>query len=525
MDILRLNIEKTEPDALSESEIRFQAALLAALAAVSVSLILRFTLNAPLLPELLVQYIFAIVPIWVVEIAVGLLGPFAKHLAFLGCVILYLIALTAASLGLFRYFAQQGGAITGSYVIAIFSFAIWAVTMLILIPVMGGGLFARYLPQGALYSSASFLLAHVVYGLSLALIPRWYKDRPDLERTSNTWLNRRRVVRAIGFAVLAVGVYDIAKSLFGSWLLKGTGRVRGGDGIFPNIDGLALEVTPTPDFYEVSKNPFDPIVDTERWRLEITGMVESPLSLTYDDIRSMPSVEQYATLACIDNPVGGNLIGNAMWRGVRMRDLLERAGLQAGVLDIKMRASDGYTDSIPIDRAMAEGTLLVYEMNGQPLTQSHGFPLRLIVPGIYGMKNVKWITRIEAVNYDFRGYWQARGWDDRAEYKTMSRIDLPDDDISGKTTIAGIAFAGDRGISKVEVSTDGGKSWEEAEIKPALSPFSWALWHKEWTPSQTGDHTLLVRATDGRGITQTSEYAPAAPSGTSGYDRAVIESE
>ncbi|MCI0489952.1 MAG: molybdopterin-dependent oxidoreductase [Blastocatellia bacterium] len=525
MDILRLNIEKTEPDALSESEIRFQVALLAALASVSVSLILRFALDAPLVPELLAQYIFAVVPIWFVELAVGLLGPFAKHLAFLACVVLYLIALSSAALALFRYFARKEGAITRSPIIAIFSFAIWTVTMSILIPLLGGGLFGRYLPQGALYSTASILLAHVIYGLGLALIPRWYQQRPDLERASNTWLNRRRVVRAIGFAVLAVGVYDIANSLLGSWLLKGTGRVKGGSGVFPDIDGLALEVTPVPDFYEVSKNPFDPQVDTARWRLEITGMVERPLSLSYDDIKNLPSIEQYATLACIDNPVGGDLIGNALWRGVRMKDLLEHAGLKAGVVDIKMRASDDYTDSIPLDRAMAEGTMLVYEMNGQPLTRSHGFPLRLIVPGIYGMKNVKWITQIEAVNHDFRGYWQARGWDDRAEYKTMSRIDTPDDDISGATTIAGIAFAGDRGISKVEVSTDGGRSWEEAEIKPALSPFSWALWQKRWTPSRAGKHTLLVRATDGRGITQTAEYAPAAPSGTSGYDRAIVESE
>jgi hypothetical protein len=141
------------------------------------------------------------------------------------------------------------------------------------------------------------------------------------------------------------------------------------------------------------------------------------------------------------------------------------------------------------------------------------------------MKNVKWITRIEAVDYDLKGYWQRRGWDDRAEYKTMSRIDAPDKTVSGETTIAGVAFAGDRGISKVEVSTDGGKTWEQAEIKPPLSPYTWALWSKQWTPEQSGKHRVVVRATDGRGITQTSKYAPPAPDGSSGYHAKTIGSE
>jgi hypothetical protein len=140
------------------------------------------------------------------------------------------------------------------------------------------------------------------------------------------------------------------------------------------------------------------------------------------------------------------------------------------------------------------------------------------------MKNVKWITRIEAVDFDFKGYWQRRGWDDRAEYKTMSRIDAPKSAVKGETSIAGIAFAGDRGISKVEVSTDGGATWEQAEIKPSLSRYTWALWHKRWTPAQPGKHKLVVRATDGRGQTQTSQYAPPAPSGSSGYDSKLVGS-
>jgi DMSO/TMAO reductase YedYZ molybdopterin-dependent catalytic subunit len=298
--------------------------------------------------------------------------------------------------------------------------------------------------------------------------------------------------------------------------------VRGGNGVFPDVDNLALEITPNKDFYEVSKNAFDPQVDSERWQLEITGLVENPLTFTYDEIKSLPSIEQYATLACISNEVGGDLIGNALWRGVRLKDLLAEAGLKPGVVDIVLRASDDYTDSIPLERAMQDGTLLVYEMNGEPLTPTHGFPVRLIVPGIYGMKNVKWITRIEAIERDLKGYWQRRGWDDRAEYKTMSRIDAPDSTVTGEATIAGIAFAGDRGISKIEVSTDGGKTWEQAAIKSPLSAYTWSLWHRQWTAPQSGKHKILVRATDGRGVTQTSQYAPPAPDGSSGYHSKTI---
>ncbi|HXG68020.1 MAG TPA: molybdopterin-dependent oxidoreductase, partial [Blastocatellia bacterium] len=390
---------------------------------------------------------------------------------------------------------------------------------------LGGGLSGQYLRQGALYSAVLLFVVHLVYAAAIIIFSRLYLDGPAATQAGNTMLTRRRVVRGVGYAVVAVALYDITRSIWQSWLQAGSGRVSNGNGVFPNLNGLALEVTPTPDFYVVSKNPFDPEVDAGRWRLEVGGMVESPLSLTYDEIKSLPAVEQYATLECIDNKVGGNLIGNALWRGVRLKDLLDRAGLRPGVVDIVFRARDDYRDSIPLARAMAEGTILAYEMNGAPLTPAHGFPLRLIAPGIYGMKNVKWITKIAAVDYDFKGYWQARGWDDRAEYKTMSRIDVPDDDVEGSAAIAGIAFAGDRGISKVEVSTDGGKTWEQAEVKPPLSPYAWALWHKQWTPSQPGEYTLIVRATDGLGVTQTAERSPAAPNGASGHHRVKVDSK
>jgi DMSO/TMAO reductase YedYZ molybdopterin-dependent catalytic subunit len=544
MDILKLDLLKTEADIPTERETRFQVALLSSLAGVAASLIARFVFDMPLLPELFVQAFFTILPINLIALVVGFLGPFAKHLAFLAFVVLYAALLTAAAYLFLGFYAKafqnpKSSAVPGSQPEAIqnteneiiqnskskiqnlklllfFLIVLWLFTMLFILPLFDGGVFGQYLRQGALFSSLSLLVVLAIYVAAIGFIANLYLKKPEVAQTHNHRFSRRQVVRGIWGAILAVGVYDIARSLWGTWFQANSGRVSNGNGSFPNINELALEITPTKDFYLVSKNPFDPEVDVQRWRLEIGGLVENPLSLNYEEMKSLPFVEQYATLECIDNPVGGNLIGNALWRGVRLKDLLQGAGIKEGVVDLKFSASDGYTDSIALERAINEATILVYEMNGEPLTSPHGFPVRLLIPGIFGMKNVKWITKIEAVNYDFKGYWQRRGWDDKAEYKTMSRIDAPDSSIKGSTTIAGIAFAGDREISKVEVSTDGGKTWEQAEIKPALSKYSWVLWHKQWSPAQAGKYLLKVRATDGRGDTQVNQNAPPDPSGATG---------
>jgi DMSO/TMAO reductase YedYZ molybdopterin-dependent catalytic subunit len=525
MDILRLDLNKTTPDLPTAGELRFQVALLAAVAAASASFIARFVFGAPLVPELMAQYIFATAPIWIVEVAVGMLGPFAKHLGFLSCTVLCLLGLIGVAVVYLRYSNLRCSSLARRVSPFAFSLLVWAATGLLLLPLLGAGIFGSHLQQRAIFTSLSLLAAHAIYGATLLLATTQYIERPMTPNAPGKIISRRRVVRGVGYAVLAIGIYDIASSLLGSWFRSGSGRVKGGAGVFPEIDGLALEITPTRDFYLVSKNAFDPEVDSRRWKLEVTGMVDSPLTLTYDEISALPSVEQYATLACISNEVGGDLIGTAMWKGVRLGDILRQAGLKTGVVDIVLRASDDYTDSIPLERAMADGTLLVYEMNGERLTPEHGFPLRLLVPGIYGMKNVKWITRIEAVDFDFKGYWQRRGWDDRAEYKTMSRIDAPARAVKAEATIAGIAFAGDRGITKVEVSTDGGRTWQPGDIKTALSPYTWVLWHRQWAPEQAGNHLLIVRATDGRGVVQTSQLAPPAPSGSSGHHAVNVRSD
>jgi DMSO/TMAO reductase YedYZ molybdopterin-dependent catalytic subunit len=281
------------------------------------------------------------------------------------------------------------------------------------------------------------------------------------------------------------------------------------------------EITPTESFYHVSKNFFDPVSDGESWKLEIKGMVSKPYSLSLKDLFALKAVSVTTGMMCISNPIGGGLIGNTTWKGVHLADLIKRAGPKKGVVDVVMRALDDYSDSIPYAKALDPDVMLVWEMGGELLTPEHGFPARVLVPGIYGMKHVKWITSIELVNYDFKGYWQnpSQGWSDPAPVNVMSRIDFPTNGtLTTKTqSVSGIAFAGDRSISKVEISTDGGKTWQDAYVKPPSSGTSWVVWGYNWTPARAGKYTLQVRATDGQGNLQDPKRTDPYPNGATGY--------
>jgi DMSO/TMAO reductase YedYZ molybdopterin-dependent catalytic subunit len=283
--------------------------------------------------------------------------------------------------------------------------------------------------------------------------------------------------------------------------------------------GAVPRITPVADFYKVSKNFFsDPRPDGNQWRLRVEGMVNQPQVFTLADLRAMPSVEKQHTLTCISNDVGGDLIGNASWKGVRLADVLQKAGIKDGVLKVVLTGADGYQDSILLERALNPGAVLAYEMAGTPLPPEHGFPLRLLVPNIYGMKNLKWITKIELVNNDFQGYWQQSGWSDPAPIKTMSRIDVAKGGAVGQpASIAGIAFAGERGIGAVQISDDGGKTWQAAQVETPDAPNVWSRWVARWIPQTAGTARILVRAVDGKGEIQTSKTAAPFPDGSSGW--------
>jgi DMSO/TMAO reductase YedYZ molybdopterin-dependent catalytic subunit len=290
---------------------------------------------------------------------------------------------------------------------------------------------------------------------------------------------------------------------------------------------MPQEITPTDEFYVVSKNFQDPSVDTSSWTLEVGGLVVQPLTLSYSDIVARESVEFTSTLECISNSVGGNYISTAIWRGFPLVELLREAGLQDGIVDIELHAADGYVESIPLAEALAEDTMVVHTMNGEPLTDEHGAPARLIVPGIFGMKNVKWLTRVIAVDKDIQGFWQERGWSDAAPVVTMSKVSTPragTDLAAGQPfRTGGVAFAGDRGIERVEVSFDGGVSWQDAELAEPLSPLAWRLWAIDHLPATTGVLWITVRATDGTGEVQTSEERDTLPDGATGYHKIRVD--
>jgi DMSO/TMAO reductase YedYZ molybdopterin-dependent catalytic subunit len=296
---------------------------------------------------------------------------------------------------------------------------------------------------------------------------------------------------------------------------------------FPDIPGLSPEVTSVADHYVVDINLVQPAVDAVGWKLEVFGEVRDPLTLDFAQLQQrFEVVEEFSVLSCISNEVGGDLIGNSAWGGVRLRDVLEAAGVKPGGTELVLRAADGYSDSFPLELAMDESVLLAVSQNGLPLTQEHGFPCRVRIPRLYGMENVKWLESIEVVRSDYRGYWQERGWKDTAEVRTQSRIDVAGDERNAKvgteTWIAGVAWAGARGISKVEVSVDNGDTWSEAQLKDPLADDAWRLWAYRWAPTTRGDVTIMCRATDGDGRTQPESPAPPHPAGATGFHSMTV---
>jgi DMSO/TMAO reductase YedYZ molybdopterin-dependent catalytic subunit len=286
------------------------------------------------------------------------------------------------------------------------------------------------------------------------------------------------------------------------------------------------EVTPVDEFYIVSKNLLDPGIDAGEWSLRVHGSVAKTVELSYEDIKLMPAIRQYATLQCISNEIGGDLMGNALWTGVPLKLVLDLAAPKSDATHVLFRCEDDYMESLPIERASLPEVLLAYEMNGARLTEKHGYPLRLLAPGKYGMRNPKWITEIILASADKPGYWVERGWSSETEMNTSSRIDIPSPgDVlpPGLVRVHGVAFSGKRGISRVEVSTDGGSSWAPAQVKAPLSPYTWVLWRYDWqVPSTETQLSVLARATDGSGGLQTADESPPYPDGATGYPRVPV---
>jgi DMSO/TMAO reductase YedYZ molybdopterin-dependent catalytic subunit len=388
----------------------------------------------------------------------------------------------------------------------------------------------------------SALVLLPVFGVSVAVAARAFGRLGAPRVRADPDATRREVVRAlwVGGAGFLLGWANLGRLVFrrpdpGRRRLEAA-RVSPapsrspapGDAAFDRIPGLSPEVTSNDRFYVVNEELFAPDVDPETWALEVGGLVDRPYRLSYAELTSMPAVEQFLTLECISNRIGGHLISTARWTGVPLPDILRRAGVRSGALEVVSRSVDGFADSIPLERAMERTTLVAIGMNGRVLPRAHGFPARLLVPGYYGMKQPKWLGRIEVVERPYRGFWEQRGWIKEAVVRTMSRIDVPQRGASsaGRITVAGVAFAGDRGISRVEVSTDGGRTFRDARLKSPLSDFTWRLWRFQFAPGGPGPLRIMVRATDGTGATQTSAVTPPEYSGATGWHEVdVVEQE
>ncbi len=281
-------------------------------------------------------------------------------------------------------------------------------------------------------------------------------------------------------------------------------------------------ITPTHEFF-VAQIDDVPHIDPKRWMLRIDGLVDTPLTLDRETLHRLPRITTVQTIACIDS-AHGKAIGNARWRGYRLKPLLARAGVQATARRACFYAADGYSTAIDLWWLMREGVMLADTMNGAPLATEHGAPLRLLVPGLYGQKMPKWITRIALIDHAYTGSWERHGWSDVAAVQTRAlfRSPPPYARIDGTVYLQGVAYAGDRAIERVTLSVDGGP-WMDTTLVPPAAPHAWTAWYLRWEPNVPGVHTFRVRATDARGLTQPeAAQGRAFPSGVNAIDQRIL---
>ena len=296
-----------------------------------------------------------------------------------------------------------------------------------------------------------------------------------------------------------------------------------------DIDGIAPLVTPNAEFYRIDTAIVVPVVRAADWRLRIVGEVENEIEITFDELLALPLVETYVTLACVSNEVGGGLIGNAKWMGYPIRSLLERAKPKAGADMVMSRSVDGFTAGTPLSVLMEEDrdSILAVAMNGEPLPLEHGFPVRMVVPGLYGyVSATKWVTELKLTRFSREtAYWTDRGWSAKGPIKLSSRIDVPSYTAIvplEQQTVAGVAWAQHVGVSSVEIRVDKG-DWMPTTLADAISDDTWVQWSTSWTPTEEKVYLIEVRATDKKGRVQTGDWAQPAPDGAQGWHAITIE--
>ena len=539
-----------------------KAGAFAALVMIAAQFLLRLTVGSggvPSFPEMVVAMIARLTPVsvfgWVTEtfgslgqnllfiavtlaiVGIGWLAgretgkrvtqQFAKLPAALitAAVLLVIAGLVVAPLGRFGIFGLESGHALSLFFQLVVTFLLWAVVWS---GVVGEPVKAEIAAEAdtaavpaETVSRRAFIDTRLASGASLALLlaTGWMAQRLiRTPKTSDVAQDVQRAEEIVATAEAEASTTGAAATPIAAADLPSFDELERAGVLTPRL-------TPTVDFYHVSKNIADPIVAADGWTLTIDGLVERPLTLTLADLQARPQVQRITTLGCISNELNGDLISTGEWSGVPLAALLEEVGPKAGVVDLRFEAADDYEDSIPLAQAMDPDNLLVLGLNGAPLTDDHGFPARLIVPAIYGMKNVKWIRRIELVDVDVKGYWQSRGWSDPAPYQIWGRIDTPasgESSALGEIVAAGMAFAGDRGVSRVECSIDEGGTWWDATLEAPLNPpFTWVRWETGFTA--TDDVELWIRVTDGEGTIAPQEENPPLPDGATGWPARKIK--
>src|SRR6266540_612994 len=411
--------------------------------------------------------------------------------------------------------------------------AMWTISIFVLLPIIAGAI-ALWPVLGASYIGLPIDVARLVTFIGFALCVFLFEralvlgfqflatrkiSQQDYEFTPA--IGRRAfVLSAIGVAAAGGGV-ALVRKLYRAATFSYDGTQYKGRIVQP--------ITPNELFYCVTKNVVDPRVNVDLWHLEVNGLVQNRATWRFQDLLGFEATEQETTLMCISNGLDAGLISNAIWKGVPLRDLLDQAEPLSNAARVRLRGVDNYTDTIPLEKAMEPTTLLAYEMNGVQLPHRHGYPLRVIVPGYFGEKHVKWLTRIELTDANAKGFYETQGWGPDFIAPTRSRIDMPDHEsrfsvreLQQPIEVRGMAYGSDRGISRVELSFDDGKTWRDADIYYAGGDLAWSLWKTEWTPDAVANYVLVVRATDTEGDVQEFEEDRGWFSGVSGFHKIVV---
>jgi DMSO/TMAO reductase YedYZ molybdopterin-dependent catalytic subunit len=391
----------------------------------------------------------------------------------------------------------------------------WGLSIGLLWPALGANYSGRSPAKALVLNPLSLLLIFVAGGIVLVAVHRMLVGQHKEEESRGLLQNRRKILSAVLCSTGIVAVVVMLRKFFGFAAYSYDGTETIGPHLPP--------ITPNEDFYDVTKNSVDPQPDQSLWRLEVVGSVTTPKTYRLEEIKAMPSTSQETTLECISNRVGGGLISNAHWKGVSLQQVIQAAGPKADIVQVVFHGADAYTDDISVELAMRPTTILAYEMNGEPLPMRHGFPLRMIVPGMVGEKSIKWLTQIELRDSTAKQFYEKQGWGPKFEINTTSRFDAPDFhkplDLGMPINLRGIAFGGARGVRSVEVSTDDGATWNPAEMTYRSSALAWVQWKYQWHPEEAGVYRLVVRAIDGTGALQSGVDKPAGPEPATGYHR------